>query len=239
MALSGSTDLNYTVGNLITDALRLMGVGLNGETPTAQETNDTLMALELHIKNLSKKGMKLWQRRTKEITLTAGDNSYTLGATGTVTMDRPEDIIAAYRRDSNNKDTPVGKMSREEYWRLSNKTAVGVPINYYYDPQLDNGVLYIYLTPDATVAANNTLIIDYKKPIDDADATTNDIEIPKEWYLPLKWIVADEIMIEFDIPEEDKIRIERKANSHKKHTIATDIESGTSIFFRPTMRGKR
>lgn len=239
MATSGTTTFNYTVGDLISDALKKCGVGLNGEVATAQETSDALNALEQILKAASKRGLKLWLRKTATITLVASTNSYSLGPSGTVVMNRPEEVVAAYLRDSNNSDVPLKKDSRDEYLSIPNKQATGNPIQFYYDPQTTNGVLYVYLTPSASVASSYSLIIDYKKAIDDASATTYDLEIPQEWYLPLKWILTDEIMMDYDIPEENQNRIERKASRYRKEVMDTDMEPGTSVYIRPRRRGRR
>jgi hypothetical protein len=236
MALSASTNWSMTAGDVISAALRLMGVGLNGETVTTAETNDTLEALEGLLKLYSVLGLKLWMRRNESITLVASDGDMSLGPSGDVTMDRPVDVLDSYLRDSNNIDIPVTVMSREEYRALTDKTSTGTPNQIHYDPQLTNGVLYIWPVPDSTAASEYTLELNYIKPLDDADATTNDVEIPQEWFLALKWNLAKEIMMEYDIPEEKQKRIEKYANFYRKQAERTDIEDNRSIYIRPSGR---
>lgn len=236
MALSASTNHNNTVGDVISAALRLCGIGLNGETATAQETNDTLEALEGLIKLWSVRGLKLWMRRNKDITMVAADKDYTLGPSGDVTMDRPSDVINGTLVDSNGTVLQITGIGREEYRKLSDPTSGGVPTQFHYDPQLTNGVLYLYPVPTAVEAAEYTLNINYTKPIDDADATTNDLEFPQEWYLALKWNLVKEIMMEYDLPETKQRRIEKFANYYRKEAEGTDIEDNRSVKFRPTRR---
>ena len=120
MAVSGSVDFAMTVGEVINAALKKCGVGHNSETPTAAETNDAKEALDMILKEWSKYGLKLWQRRNQSITLVASQSSYTLGrSSADVDMDRPIEIVSAYRRDSNSIDTPLTKISKDEYRRLS------------------------------------------------------------------------------------------------------------------------
>lgn len=238
MAISGSTNFNMTVGDLISAALRQMGIGLSGETATSQETNDTLEALEGLLKLWSVKGLKLWMRRDQSITLVASDKDYTLGPSGDVSMDRPVDVINAYLTDSNSNDIQMTSMGREEYRMLSDKTSTGTPNQFHYDPQLTNGTLYVWPVPDATAAAEYTLHINYVKPIDDGDATTNDLEVPPEWYLALKWNLAKEIMMEFDIPESKQRRIEKYAKEYRKEVEESDIEDNRSVYISPARRRK-
>lgn len=236
MALSGSTDISYTASQIINAALRQCGIGLNGETPTAQETNDTLQALNMIIKAWGPKGLKLWARKTQSITLVASDADYTIGPTGDVAVARPLDIVSAFRRDTNSIDTPLTAMSREEYRSLSNKSQTGTPINYYYDRQLTSGVLYLWPVPDATAVSNYTVNINYRKPLDDLDATTDDIEIPQEWYRALKWNLAHEMSLEFDLPQNKIALLERKAGMALEEAETADIEDEVSIFFQVDKR---
>jgi len=238
MALSASTNHNMTVGEVISAALRVCGIGLNGETATAQETNDTLEAMEGLIKLWSVRGLKLWMRRNQDITMVASDKDYTLGPSGDVTMDRPSDVFNAQLVDSSGNTIPVTPMSREQYRKLSDPTSTGTPTQFHYDPQLTNGTLYLWPVPDATAASTYTLNINYSKPIDDADATTNDLEFPQEWYLALKWNLIKEIMMEYDLPETKQRRIEKFANYYRKEAEGTDIEDNRSLKFRPTRRRK-
>lgn len=237
MALSGSTDYNMTAGQLINDALQECGIGLNGETPTATETNDTKRRLNMLLKAWGRKGLKLWLMKNESVTLSADKKNYTLGTAGDVTIDRPVEIQSAYRRDSNGFDTPLNIYSREEYRMLSDKSASGAPLNLYYDPQLTNSEMNIWPVPDATDAAEYTLEISYKKTIDDVDATTDDIEVPPEWYLALHWNLAKLMMVSFDLPENKQRRISANARDYLKDAEATDTGLNTSVFFQPNKRG--
>lgn len=236
MPLSASTNWGMTVAQIISAALRQMGIGLNSETATAQETNDTLEALEGLLKLWSVRGLKLWMRRDQSVTLVASDKDYTLGPSGDVTMDRPTDVINAYLTDSNNNNIMVTPMGREEYRMLSDPTSPGTPNQFHYDPQLTNGTLYLWPVPDAAAVAEYTLHINYVKPIDDGDATTNDLEVPQEWFLALKWNLAREMMGEFDVPESKQRRIEKYAKQYREEAEATDIEDNRSIKMKPSRR---
>ena len=237
MALSGSTNFNMTAGDVVIKALKQCGIGLNSETPTAQEINDALEDLNILIKAWSRKGLKLWLMGNESLTLTAAKNNYTLGLTGDVVMDRPVEIQSAYRNDSNNISTQMTIFSREEYRMLSDKTAEGTPLNIYFDPQLDNSEINIWPVPNAVDAAEFTIELSWRKPADDADAVTDDLEFPQEWYRALKWNLAQEIMGEYDIPEEKQRRITTLANKSLKEAESVDISSNTSVFFQPNKRG--
>ena len=238
MALSNSTDFNMTAGNIITKALKNCGIGLNGETPTAQETNDALESLNILIKAYSRKGLKMFLTGNQSITLVASQSNYTLGPVGAdVTMDRPIEIQSAYRRNSNNNDTIMTMFSREEYRSLSDKTSSGPPINLYYDPQLDSSEINVWPVPTTSDASEYTVEISYRKAADDADATTDDLEFPPEWYRALIWNLTEEEMESYDLPDEKQRRIKAKAKMTLKDAESTDIGENTSVFFQPNKRG--
>jgi len=226
-----------TAGDVVNKALKQCGIGLNSETPTAQETNDALEDLNMIIKTWSRKGLKLWLMGNESLTLTAGKKNYTLGATGDVVMDRPVEIQSAYRSDTDDNDTQMTIFSREEYRMLTNKDSEGAPLNIYFDAQLDNSEINIWPVPNATDAAEFTIELSWRKPADDADATTDDLEFPQEWYRALKWNLAQEIMSEYDLPEEKQRRISKFAKDSLKDAESSDTSSNTSVFFQPQNRG--
>ena len=237
MPLSGSTDFSMTAGDVVTKALKQCGIGLNGETPTAQETNDALESLNILMKVYAKKGLKIFLKGNQSITLVASKSNYTLGPSGDVTMDRPIEIESAYRRDSNSADTIMTIFSRDEYRNLSDKTSAGTPINLYFNKQLTNSEIDIWPVPTSSDASEYTLEISYRKPADDADATTDDIEFPPEWYRTLIWNLAEEEMESYDLPDKKQRRIKAKAKITLKEAESTDIGDNTSVYFQPNKRG--
>ena len=237
MALSNSTDYNMTAGDIVTRTLKNCGIGLNGETPTAQETNDALEDLNILMKAYAKKGLKIFLKGNQSIILVASQSNYTLGPSGDVVMDRPIEIESAYRRDTNNTDTIMTIFSRDEYRSLSDKTSSGAPINLYFNKQLTNSEIDIWPVPTSSDASEYTLEISYRKPADDADATTDDIEFPPEWYRALIWNLTEEVMESYDLPDKKQRRIARKAMMTLKEAESTDIGDNTSVYFQPNKRG--
>lgn len=237
MALSGSTNFNMTAGEIVSSALKQCGIGLNSEVPKAHEINDAMEDLNIIIKAWSKKGLKLWAMGNQSIPLVADKLTYTLGPTGDIVMDRPLELQSAYRSDTDDNDTQMTIFSREEYRMLSNKSSEGAPLQIYYDAQLDNAVMNIWPVPNATDAAEFTIELSWRKPIDDADVTTDDLEFPSEWYRALKWNLTQEIMVAYDLPENRQRRISKLARDSLKDAEASDSSQNTSVFFQPNKRG--
>ena len=95
---------------------------------------------------------------------------------------RPLQILTAVRRTIETIDSELSPMLLEEYEALPNKVADGTPMQYYYEPQLTDGVIYLDTEPsDAT----QVIRIVYLSPIEDFDATTDTPDFPQEWFSPL------------------------------------------------------
>jgi len=237
MALTASTNYSVDRDTLIKASLRLIGVGSIDEDPTPTEITQAVVALNIMIKAWQTDGLQLWQIRTKSMTPIEGQYQYNLGITspsGDVVGSRPMRIIDIYRRiTATVTDTPLIKMSREEYWRLSDKDSKGTPVNYYYDLQLTNGMLNIWPAPDAPFATDNTLEILYQKPFDDMDVlATDSFEFPSEWYEAIKYGLAVRLAPEYGIPRLERQLLHQEATIVKDTVMDWDTED-SSIYLAP------
>lgn len=93
-------------------------------------------------------------------------------------IQRPQRILSAYRRNIDNNDIPVDVVSRQEYSDLSNKLVEGKTNKVFYDPQLTNGTLYAWPTPDLVT---DVIRFWYERPLEDFDAATDNPDFPIEW----------------------------------------------------------
>lgn len=147
-------------------------------------------------------------------------------------ISQPLRITECVRR-TNDNDIPLVRISREEYWALPNKTQSGVPNQFYFDPQLSNGVLYVYPTPDDALS---TLEIVYHRPFEDFDSTTDTPDFPQWWYEPLRYGLALRMGHEYGVPERIIQRLTLDSERMKARAMAFDQED-TSIFIRPKRYG--
>jgi hypothetical protein len=237
MALSGSTNYNLTRDDIIKASLRKVGAISAGETPTATEINDGAQTFNIMAKAWQAKGLQLWVRKTQSITLTASKNTYTLGPTGDIVMDRPLRILEAVRRDSNNNDVPMTELTENEYWVLPNKSQVGVPVSYYFQPTLTNSTLYLWNTPGTTEAAEYTIQIRYHKPFDDFDAATDDVEFPPYWYEALVYGLAMRLAPEYGLGLDERSRLYVESQAIIKMAEDFDVETG-SVYLQPDLEGR-
>ena len=240
MALTASTDYSIDRDPLIKSSLRLIGVGSIDEDPTQAEIDQATISLNIMLKASQADGLQLWQIRTKSLTPVESQYQYSLGISapsGDVFGSRPMRIIDIYRRITATViDVVLIKMSREEYWNLSDKNIEGTPVNYYHDLQLTNTVLNIWPAPDATFAADSTLEILYQKPFDDVDVgSTDSFEFPSEWYEAIKYGLAARLAPEYGIPRLERILLHQEATAIKDAVMDWDQED-SSIYLFPETR---
>jgi hypothetical protein len=84
---------------------------------------------------------------------------------------------ADYRIKSTSVDTPMTKISRSQYQGFSNKTATGLPTQYWVQRFIDKVTMTLYLTPGAA-QDGNYINFYYTKRIDDVGAYTNATDVP-------------------------------------------------------------
>lgn len=80
--------------------------------------------------------------------------------------------------ESNGSERPINKVSTSEYRNLPAKDSAGSPVQYAYDPQLDNARLYVWpVANDVTEKINFT----YQKPVDDFTTDSDTATAAPDW----------------------------------------------------------
>lgn len=165
------------------------------------------------------------------------DSAASAGAvvfTYTTKINRPQRIDGetAYWRSPASQDTPVKMISRSEYAQLSNKTARGKLVQAYYDPQLINGQLSVWPTPDS---AGDVLRFTYERILEDFDASTDTPDFAIEWGEALIIGLAAKMARSAGASQAD--RMELSANAAALLAVAMGYDKdNTSTFFQPDFR---
>lgn len=234
MAVSGSTDFSVNRDQLIKDSLELIGAKAPDESMTDSELQSASRTLNMMLKTWQTDGLQLWQRRSLSVTLIADTASYALGPGGATVTGRPLKILKVMRKNSSSpaSEVEVFKLSQSEYQEQTPKLTTGVPVSYYYDPQLTNGNLYIWPAPSSTEVSEYTLEVLYQKPSDDMDAATDDFEFPQEWFETIKYGLAIRLAPIYGLPIEERRQLYFEFRPLKDKLEEWDQESG-SIYFQP------
>jgi hypothetical protein len=118
---------------------------------------DGLSSLNLIIKSKLRTTDRLFLRTAGSVTLIADTEVYAQASALR--------MLSVRRRDSNDDDTPMQELSRQEYEDLPNKTSSSsIPVAWYFDPQQASGTLYVWPAPSSTAASDFTLATTYLPP---------------------------------------------------------------------------
>ncbi len=154
--------------------------------------------------------------------------------TYTTNISRPQRIDgdAMYWRSSAGQDTPVKLISRSEYAQLSNKSSIGKLVQAFYDPQLINGQIYVWPTPDNS---GDVLRFWYDRIIEDFDTGANTPDFAIEWGEALILGLASRMAPSSGMPMAERQDLERRAAGALLQADAYSKEN-VSTFFQPDSR---
>jgi len=142
-------------------------------------------------------------------------------------INRPQRILSAYRRSIDNTDTPLQIISREEYASLSSKLVQGTPVQLFYDPQLTNGVLYVWSAPSL---ATSVIRFWYERVLEDFDASTDNPDFPIEWGEALYYGLADRIAKTYGLSLPERAALKAEAAAKLEAAIGYDSEDVPTFF---------
>lgn len=96
-------------------------------------------------------------------------------------------------------ETPMSVMARLDYAQVPNKTTPGVTTQFFYDPQRGPlGRAYVWPAPSNAARA---MKFTGQRPIQDFVSQANDADLPQEWTACLRFGLAREIALEYDVQE--------------------------------------
>lgn len=158
---------------------------------------------------------------------TAGNAEYSYTAGSQIT--RPLRIPAARRIFlSSLIETPIVRMSRQDYMDLPNKTgAPGVVTQFFYSPQLGQGLFYAWPAP---VDASSAVRFTWYRQINDFSNLSNLPDFPQEWTNALSWNLAQELGPEYDVPDAKWTKITAMASNTLQRVQGFDREPESVLF---------
>lgn len=129
--------------------------------------------------------------------------------TYTSAMLRPLRVLAVRRYNSASQiDTPINLISRLDFEDLPNKLNTGLVNQCFYDPQLGNGVFWLWQAPtDASYVVKFT----FMRELQDFNTASDMPDFPKEWTNALVWNLANEMTTEYGTPDPRASRIKDMA----------------------------
>lgn len=224
MSTSGSVDFTLNSRQIVDEALRLLGVLQEGDSPTTARANEALNALNMMLKTWGA-SERLWLMTEGTVTLVASQAAYSLG-TGVRR-------VLSVRRRVGTLDTPMFQLSRQEYFDQPTKSATGTPNSWYFDQQRASRTLYIWQTVDAATAAVASLHYTYTRVIEDVDTLDNEADVPAEWLEVLVYNLATRLGPRYgDINTAEYAQIKATADD-LMNLLPTLDQEGASISMSP------
>lgn len=208
------------------------GLLQEGELPSSEKIASGMNRLNDLINLWGTQGLKLWTYLDQSITLVAGTGQYVLGPGGSIITTKPLRAIQGYYLDSNDVRRPIYPLSWNEWLRLSTVTQEGQVTQFFVNKQATNLVVNFWLVPDST-AATGTAHLLIPRQITNFTGLTDTMNFPQEWFMGLRWGLADELAV--GQPQEIMTRCEARANAYRQMLEDWDVEDAPTQF-TPDMR---
>lgn len=204
-----------TARDLIKGSLRVLGVIATGETPSAEESNDALSALNDMLDSWSNERLIIYTKTEETFTLTPSQGRYSMGSGGNFNTTRPikiENAVIEIAGTSPTSEVPVRIVPKEQWVYINVKdTTSNIPTVLYAEGSYP--LEYINLYPVPSVA--NSLTLWTIKPLTTLTNLSTSLSLPQGYLRALKFNLAKELAPEYGVtltPEAAMIAMESKAN---------------------------
>ena len=184
--MANTTSQSYTfdktlpIEEIVEEAYERIGL----QNVSGYQLRTAKRSLNILFSEWGNRGLHYWEIANNDITLVDGQAVYTMyRSTGDGTSDATavygvDNVLEAnYKVTSNNVTTPMTAISRSQYQGFSNKTAKGIPTQYFVERFIDKVTITLYLTPGAAEDGNKINYY-YVKRIQDVGAYTNASDVP-------------------------------------------------------------
>ncbi len=160
-----------TATEIITEAMRHIGMLSVGETPNADDADACLTALNTLVDAWNLPSLTQYTTQDGTATLGAGVGSLTIGPAQTIAVTRPGRIEAGSYVSYGGIDYPMDAIDEAEYNRISLKNLGGfVPTKFFYDAGASTGTIYYWPLPGSAVVVHHPLAVQFSAF---ADLTTS------------------------------------------------------------------
>lgn len=187
--------------DIITLALKTANVVGVGQTPSAEDTNDSFNLLNMLMAQLQRRRYFIYNLQTTSFPAN-GAQSYTVGPGGNFNIPRPAKIESAYFRLNSTAPTPVDYplevlRAQEDYSRISLKNLNAFPRYAFYDMAYPVGNLFVWPLPNSqyTIFINTMLQLQQFSTVNDV------INLPPEYFAALMWNLVVELYDFYGLPQ--------------------------------------
>lgn len=215
-----------TAADTIKRAMRLIGVLGAGATPSDEDYEDGLTALNGMLGSWNNDGLMCYATQTESLSLADGDSTYTIGPAGDLNTTRPVAVEAAWILEDN-ISYPVTIISDAQYDAIQNKTTESSwPNVANYRATMATGTLYVYPVPNAV----RTMKLRTRVVLESFDAVTDAVSLPPGWEDALAFNLAIRIAPEFEVAvRPEVIAVARETKAGIKNANVRPIEAVSEL----------
>lgn len=227
----------YTRDDIIKRSLRLVGGLGQGETPTAAQTSEAAVALNMLIKSLNNKGLLLWARQEISITPVADQQTYTIGPGLAVDENRPLKIYNVDRFNSST-DLSIGllPLSQSDFNSVNVTTLSSTPSQYWFEPLKTSGKLHVYPLPNSAFATDEVFKVYYQAPLSEFSLSSSNADVPLEFYDLLVYGLASRLTTEYGTERFLRNEIKKDFKEIMEDALNYNVEDD-SLYFQPDRGG--
>lgn len=183
-----------TASQIISSAMKKIGVLTKSSAPDADESADGLVALNGLLSSWSNESLFAYTRVRETFSLTAGTASYTIGTSQAFNTTRPISIVEAHITNGTT-DWSLALIPDEVYQAISDKDTQSIPTMLNFNNGYPSATIYLWPTPSSS---SDTLTITSEKPLVTL-ALSDTISLPPGWERALTYNLAVEIAPEYGV----------------------------------------
>ena len=203
-----------TAGDQINGALRLLGVLAEGETPSAETSQDGLSSLNQMIDSWSTERLAVYSTQDQILTWPAGQLKRTLGPSGDLVGERPVQLEdSTYFRDpTTGVSYGLKLINQQQYNGIAVKTVTSTyPQVMFVNMTLPNIELYVFPVPLRDLEFHFISVSQLTQP---ANLATN-LTFPPGYLRAFRYGLACEMAPEFGV--EPSLQVQRVAMASKRN----------------------
>ena len=203
-----------TAGDLINGSLRLLGVLAEGETPSAETSQDALVAMNQMIQSWNTERLAVFSTQDQVVTWPPSTISRTFGPTGDIVANRPVAIDdSTYFRDpANGISYGLKLINQQQYNGIAVKTVTSTyPQVLWVNMTYPNIEMYVYPVPTKVLEFHVVSVNELTQPVNLA----TDLAFPPGYLRCFRYNLACELAPEFGT--EPSRQVQRIAMTSKRN----------------------
>lgn len=180
---------------LIKRSMRILGALGQGKTPSAEEAEHGLTALNTMLESLSTDRLLIYQVTEDTKVLTVGDGIYTIGSGGDLNTTRPDRLDDSCFVSDGNTDYKLASVDDRDYFGIADKSIQGLPRIIHYTLDIPLGTIRLWPVP----AEAYTLHVKSWKLLQSFSTLTTEIALPRGYEEMIVFNLAERLAPEYQL----------------------------------------